>query len=278
MAVTVAVASHSLGSGFSGTMYAEVRKQVRPGQAIHECAIVMRDDPAFVRTRLLKLLEAEPRPIALIGICLRPDPETVAAFREAGVPVVLVDEAAEGASTVATDNRAGGRIAAEHLLGAGRQALAVVAGKLDVNGGYNAVQRVKGVQEVLERRGLRFAREESVEVVDYSRREGEAALAALLRPGRAVDAVFCADGDICATGILASARERRLRVPDQLAVLGFDDNPLASLSNPPLSTIRQPLGEISAAAWRLATERTQEILARPERALLEPELVQRKTS
>lgn len=277
MDATVAVAAHSLGTGFSGTMYGHVRRQLQPGQTIRECAIVMRDDPEFLRSRLLRLLEP-PRPVALVCICIRPEPETIAAFRAAGIPVVLIDEAAEGASTVASDNRAGGRLAAEHLVGAGRRAISVVAGKLDVNGGYNAKERVGGLREVLAQRGQPFAIEDVVQVVDYSRKEGEAALATLLRDGRSVDAVFCAAGDLCATGILATARERKLKVPDRLAVLGYDDNPLASLSHPPLSTIRQPLEELAARAWQLATGSTEEILARPQRVLLTPTLVQRAST
>jgi DNA-binding LacI/PurR family transcriptional regulator len=278
MSLHVAVASHSLGSGFSGHMYSQLRKHLRPGQSIVECGIVMRDDRAFQRDRLRRLLAGAPRPAALIGVCIRPEAELVAEFRDAGIPVVLIDEAVEGASTVACDNAAGGYLGAKHLLDSGRSSIGVITGQLAVNGGYNAVQRIRGMEKALAERGLTFAREEIVQVIDYSRREGAAALSELLARRSRLDAVFCAAGDVCATGVLACARERKLAVPEALAVLGFDDNPLAAISNPPLSTVRQPLAEISGAAWRLATEEADEILARPQQILLEPVLVERAST
>lgn len=275
MDVTIAVASHSLGSGFAGAMYSRLRKHVRPGQRVAECGIVMRKDREFLRSRLLRLLEGAPKPIALVGICLQPDPETLADYRAAGVPVVLIDEQAEGASTVASDNHAGGVLAAEHLLAKGRRSIGLVVGELQTNGSYNAVQRLQGFEKVLAERGLPFSRDDLVEVVDYSRKDGVAAMAELVRRKRRLDALFCAAGDVCATGVLAHARELRIDVPGELAVLGYDDNPLASMSHPPLSTLQQPLEEIAGQAWRLATERTAEILVKPERVLLKPALVQR---
>jgi LacI family transcriptional regulator len=238
----------------------------------------LREDPEFMRSRLIRLLETEPQPIALICICLRPDAETVEQFQAVGAPVILIDEEAKSCSTVSLDNFAGGQLAAQHLLEKGRQSIAVVAGQLSTNGSYNAIQRVKGVQRAFAQRGLALSMEDVVQVADYSRQDGVAALAKLLGHGRSLDAVFCAAGDMCATGLLAAARERHIRVPDQLAILGYDDNPLASISNPPLSTIRQPLEEIAARAWRLSSENPAELLARPQRVLLKPTVVQRSTT
>jgi DNA-binding LacI/PurR family transcriptional regulator len=278
MDLHVAVVSHSLLAGFSGLMFSLLRKHLRPGVEIDEFAIVRRDDGDLLRTRMLHLLDARPKPVALIGICLQPDPGTVGEFRTAGIPMVLIDEEADGASTVCSDSFAGGYLAAQHLLDTGRKAIAVVAGQLHGNGSYNAVQRVKGVQKALAERGLPFSTEEVVQVADYSRKDGVAAMSTLLARGRKPDAVFSAAGDICATGLLATARERHLNVPAEMAILGFDDNPLASITDPPLSTMRQPLEEIAGCAWQLATEKHAEILTRPQRILLKPELVRRKTT
>ena len=115
-------------------------------------------------------------------------------------------------------------------------------------------------------------------MVDYSRKDGVTALGALLGRKRRYDAIFCAAGDVSATGILAAARERGLRIPEDLAVLGYDDHELARMSHPPLSTFRQPLDEIAARTWRLATEETAEILAKPKKVLLKPVLVRRDST
>jgi LacI family transcriptional regulator len=278
MDARIAVASVSLGSGFPGLMFASVRKQLRPGQTIVECATVRPAETEFARTRLLGLLEGTPRPIAFIGICIRPDDETLAAYRAARMPVVLIDEEAPEASTVASDNLAGGYLAGQHLVAKGRRSIAVVSGRARVEGGYNAAQRVKGLEKALDEAGLSLARECLVEVVDYSRKDGVAAMEALLTSGRRIDAVFCAAGDACATGVLAAARERRVRIPEDVAVVGYDDNPLAGIADPPLTTVRQPIELIAREAHRLATEETAAIFARPKRVLFEPRLVTRSST
>jgi DNA-binding LacI/PurR family transcriptional regulator len=278
MDARIAVASPNLGTGFTGLMYSHLRKHLRPGQSVIECEIVLRDDPEYQRYHLLRLLEENPRPMVLVGICVQPDLETIAAFRAAGLPVVLVDEEQEGASTISSDNFVGGYLAGQHLAKAGRRSLAVVSGRMHINGGYNALQRVRGFGKALAEQGVRFQEREVIEVADYSRKDGLRALGEILQARRDVDGVFCAAGDLCATGILATAREKRLDVPGRLAVVGYDDHKLASVSNPPLSTIRQPMEQIAAEALRLATQETREILSRPKKVLLEPMLVQRFTA
>ena len=277
VSVQIAVASVTLGSGFPGLVYSQIKKNLRAGESLVECATIM-SDVEFARPRMLALLETVPRPVALIGICIRPDPVTLAAYRAAGVPVVLVDEEAEGVSTVASDNFAGGYLAGKHLAAAGRKRIAVVSGETGVTGGYNAAQRVKGMAKALGEHGLSLAPEDRVEVVQYSRREGAAAMSRFLDAKRWPDAIFCAAGDTCATGLLAAARERRVKVPEEVAVVGYDDSPLAGISDPPLTTVRQPLDRIAREAHRLATEEAATILAKPKAVLFEPTLVVRASA
>jgi DNA-binding LacI/PurR family transcriptional regulator len=276
MEARIAVASATFAVGFAGQVYSHLKKNLRPGQTIVECTVPPLGGPEFIRARLMAPLESEPKPVALIGICFRPDPGSMEAFRAVGAPVVLIDEEAEGASTVGFDSFVGGYIAGQHLARAGRKSIAVVSGAMQVNGGYNAVQRVKGFAKAMSEAGLPFRMEDVVEVVDYTRRDGVNALARILDERRKVDAVFSAAGDATATGILATARERRLKVPEQLAVLGYDDSPMAAISDPPLSTIRQSADTVAVEALKLAT--TAEALTRPTRLLLEPKLVLRQSA
>jgi DNA-binding LacI/PurR family transcriptional regulator len=259
-------------------MAAQIKKQLAPGETLVECAISVPDRPDFARARLLGLLELDPKPIALVGICIRPDAATLAAFRSAGIPVVLVDEEADGASTVASDNVEGGYLAGKHLAGLGRRSIALVSGKLHIDGGYNAVQRAKGFQKAMLDHGLPFSMREVIEAPDYSRKDGMAAMTALLSGLQKIDAIFCAAGDACATGMLAVARERRVKIPEEIAIIGYDDSPLAAIADPPLSTIRQSMDRIAHEAHRLATQATAEILARPKTVLVEPKLVLRQSA
>ena len=278
MNVKIGVASLSLGTGFPGVMYGLMKKHLRPGHGFTECSMVLEKTPEHVRSRLLALLETSPRPKAVVGICLRPDPATLAAYRAAGVPLVLIDEEVEGATTVASDNFAGGLLAARHLALAGRRSIAVVSGMMHLDGGYNATERVKGFRKGLAESGLTLPPELVIEVMNYSRKDGMDAMAKLLDEHRKLEAVFCAAGDVCATGMLSTARARGVLVPQQLALLGYDDNPLAATSEPPLSTLRQPLEQIASEVYHLATVETAAILQRPRKVLFDPTLITRSST
>jgi len=275
MNAQIAVAASSFHFGFPALVYAHFKRFVRPDEAVVEWTTLRQDDPALARQRLLAALAAGPRPTAVVGICIHPDEAALAAFESAGIPVVLVDEEAEGASTVAADNFAGGYIAGVHLARAGRRAVAVVCGDRRVSGGYNAIQRVSGFAEAMAEHQVPFAPSEVLEVREYTSEDGMSAMSRILAEGREVDAVFCAAGDACAAGLLAVARERGVRVPEQLAVVGYDDNPVAAGSDPPLTTVRQPVERIAREAHRLATAAAADVLLRPRTVLFEPTLVRR---
>jgi LacI family transcriptional regulator len=276
MTVRIAVAAVNFGSTFPGLMYGRIKKLVHPDQVIVEVATQSSSSNDLARARLLSLLEGEPKPVALIGICVRPDPEAMAAFRAVNAPVVLLDEEAPGASTVACDNLMGGYIAGAHLLGLGRRRIAIVVGALHEGGDMNTSLRLRGFKKALAEKGVSPA--DVVYSSDYSRKDGVNAMTRFVAERGKVDAVFCAAGDVCATGMLAAARERGVRVPDDIAVVGFDDNALAAISDPPLTTIRQPAEPMADEAFRLATLETAEVFARPVRKIFKPELVVRRSA
>lgn len=271
------VGASSLSSGFCGQMLSQLRKLLAPGQSIVECP-TPQNGPEVARARMLAFLEREPRPVALVVVCFRPDASTIEAYRARGVPVVLVDEEAEGASSVAYDSFAGGYLAGQHLARAGRKRIAVVSGWMQTNGGYNARRRVEGFAKAMSEACLPFRLEDVIEVRDYTHRDGVNAMARLREQRRAIDAVFSAAGDATALGILAAARAQRLSVPEQLAIVGYDDSPMAAIADPPLTTIRQSLETLAEEALRVATGPAPALLDHPERRLLPPTLVQRRSA
>lgn len=270
------MAAVNFGATFPGLMSARIRRHLRPDQSVVECITRSTAAVDVARARLTRLLEGEPKPVAFIGVSVRPDPRSLAAFRAARVPVVLIDEEAEGATTVACDNVLGGYLAGAHLAEQGRRRIAIVVGKLNAEGDMNSALRLEGFEKALAEHGL--APVEVIYSIDYSRKDGVNAMTRLLASRRGVDAVFSAAGDICATGMLAVARERGVRVPEDVAVVGFDDLEVAAASEPPLTTIRQPGDAMADEAFRLATEEPGEILARPRRVILKPELVVRQSA
>jgi LacI family transcriptional regulator len=268
----IVLAAPTFGSAIQIAMLENLKKLVGTGE------IAMRsvtDDPDTQRDRLKQAL-IQTKPTALIAMDIRLDSETVAEYYASNVPIVLFDEEAVGVSTIMTDNITGGRIAGEYLISKGRKKIAIVTGRIYVKGGFNAEQRFKGFDQALRAKGLSIPQGCAIEVPHYSREDGLAVMPKLIELG--VDAIFCAAGDNCALGLLTIANDRGVKIPDKIAVVGFDDLLIARLSTPTLTTIRQPLAEMAAMAHKMAVINRNEILQKPQRVLFKPELVVRQSA
>lgn len=170
-------------------------------------------------------------------------------LQQAQMPVVACGKPLGQAATpayVAADDRDGARQLVQHLVGSGRRRIATVTGPLDTPGG---VERLTGYREVLEEAGLPYDPALVVEG-DYSRPGGEAATARLLEQAPDLDAVFVAS-DLMADGALATLAGAGRRVPEDVAVGGFDDSAIAASTRPALTTVRQPWDRISSEMVRL---------------------------
>ncbi|MFI0961502.1 LacI family DNA-binding transcriptional regulator [Streptomyces sp. NPDC021080] len=195
-------------------------------------------------------------------------------LREAGVPLVACGKPiglGSKVSYVAADDRDGARDMVTHLLSLGRRRIGTVTGPLDTPGG---VERLAGYREVLAEAGVE-ADERLIASGDYSRASGEAGAERLLDRAPDVDAVFVAS-DLMAQGVLAALRKAGRRVPEDVAVGGFDDSPAATAAAPALTTIRQP--------WdRISSEMVRVLLAQiggedPAAVILPTELVRREST
>ena len=171
------------------------------------------------------------------------------ALERASVPAVLAGRPAGPlpASYVDADNRGGAGKAVEHLVRRGRRRIATITGPLDMGVGLD---RLEGYREGLAAAGL-AADEDLVEPGDFTEEGGAAAMARLLaRPGPPVDAVFAAS-DLMAAGALRALRAAGRRVPEDVAVVGFEDSAVARYAQPPLTTVRQPIEEMGRQAARM---------------------------
>jgi DNA-binding LacI/PurR family transcriptional regulator len=168
----------------------------------------------------------------------------VPAVHTADVPMVLCGRPMTpcGVPYVDADNIGGARTAVNHLLAGGRSRPATIAGPRDMAAG---VDRLRGFVESVVAAG----REPAVAYGDFSVASGEHAMTRLLERRPALDAVFAAS-DLMAAGALRALRRAGRRVPDDVAVIGFDDDPVAQHTQPPLSTIRQPVEEQGATLAR----------------------------
>ncbi|WP_018565279.1 LacI family DNA-binding transcriptional regulator [Streptomyces sp. PsTaAH-124] len=206
-------------------------------------------------------------------VSTHPDDPLPALLAEAGLPAVLFARPARpvALSHVDLDHRHGGRLAAQHLLARGCRRPATVAGPLDVPASR---ERLAGFRETLARAG-----HPRVPVVEggFTLDSGFAATARLLDRHPGTDGVFAAN-DLMAQGACRLLAGRGVRVPQDIAVIGFDDSAIALSCVPPLTTVRQPVERMAAEMARLLDERVRGERAEPVSVVLAPELVVRESA
>ncbi|MFD7692663.1 LacI family DNA-binding transcriptional regulator [Streptomyces sp. NPDC059374] len=207
-------------------------------------------------------------------VSVHSDDPLPAMLEEMGLPTVLAGrrDADEALSYVHADNTGGAIQAVRHLLGSGRKRVAAIAGPLDMDVGRS---RLEGWRAAHEEAGVP-ARQDLVEVGDFSWESGSRAMRSLLERAPDLDAVFAAS-DLMAIGALEELRRQRRKVPDDVAVVGFEDSPHARWTNPPLTTVRQPVEELGSAMVRILSEITEPGAAR-QQLMLPTELVVRESS
>lgn len=159
---------------------------------------------------------------------------------ESGMPAVLAGRPLRATSLpyVDVDNVTGARCAVEHLLSRGRTRIATIAGPQDMAAG---IDRLQGYRHALAAAGA--GSEEMVATGDFSAASGERALDELLDRYPRIDAVFAAS-DLMATGAVQALERRGRVVPDDVAIVGFDDSVVASTTRPALTSVHQPVGEL----------------------------------
>ncbi|MFJ9543376.1 LacI family DNA-binding transcriptional regulator [Streptomyces sp. NPDC101225] len=168
-------------------------------------------------------------------------------------------------------HRDGARLAAEHLLARGCRQPATVCGPLDVPASQ---ERLAGFRDTLARHGHP---EVPVAEGGFTLDSGIAAMAELLERRPGTDGVFAAN-DLMAQGACQVLRERGRRVPEDVAVVGFDDSSIAVTCRPRLTTVRQPVEEMAAEMARLLDEHIRGVRTDPASVVFEPELVVRESA
>jgi DNA-binding LacI/PurR family transcriptional regulator len=196
-------------------------------------------------------------------------------LEESGLPTVLGGRPTGFTPTnyVDVDNRTGARLAVDHLVARGRRRIATIAGTQDILAG---VARLEGYREGLREAGL-DTDDDLVAYGHFSEGDAVSAMDELLSRRPDIDAVFTAS-DPMAFGAMRAIRNAGRRIPDDVAVVGFDGSPLAQSTDPPLSTVHQPVEAMGRQMARLLLARiSDEPVAEPA-VILAPDLVVRGSS
>ncbi len=185
-------------------------------------------------------------------------------------PVVTIGRHQIPCSSVQLDNLQGAVDATSHLIGMGRRRIAFIGGPCSSS---SAVDRLEGFRRAMEQHGLPVEKRLVIES-DYSLEGGAQAMARLLEAGDPPEALFAAN-DPMAIGAMRRARDHGLRVPQDLAIVGFNDVPIAAFVDPPLTTIHLPLNRIGGIAAELLLRQLQDPTAQPTTIQIKGELVVR---
>jgi len=236
------------------------------------------DDQQAKETHYLELLEEH----RVQGILITPvsaDDERLALLQQRGTPVVLVDSRspARGQCSVSVDDVLGGELAVAHLIRDGHSRIAFVGGPLSIR---QVADRREGAVRALERAGLSADDLHLIVTPALNVAAGQRAGATLaeLPAAQRPTAVVCAN-DLLALGVLQEMTAQRIRVPEDISLIGYDDIDTAAAAAVPISSVRQPrqlLGR--TAAQLLLDEALGEGAHQHRQVVFEPELVVRRSS
>jgi DNA-binding LacI/PurR family transcriptional regulator len=196
---------------------------------------------------------------------------------ERGLPTVVGGRPAGGrprpVSFVDVDNIGGGQIAVAHLIGTGRREIGAIAGPQDMSVG---VDRLAGYRKALVEAGLPVS-EDLIAYGDFSEDSGAAAMRRILDAHPDVDAVFAAS-DLMAFGAMRALKERGRRIPSDVAIVGFEDSMIARQTDPPLTTVYQPVEEMGREMALLLVDRIRGEASSSSSVVLDTHLVRRASA
>jgi LacI family transcriptional regulator len=232
-------------------------------------------DPTHER-RQLRLLE-EQRVAGIIATRVSQDNSRVySQMRKRGMPVVLLDRhsASRGQCSVSVDDVAGGRLAGEHLCGLGHRRLALVNGPRDWT---QCADRRTGFLAAAEDAGAELLPGADIELEQMTMPSGEAAVRSLLAGKERPTAIFCTN-DLLALGVEHALIGAGFRIPEDFAIVGYDDVALATMAFVPLTSVAQPAYELGRRAAQQLMSEADDKAHKHEQVVFEPELVVRAST
>lgn len=264
-----APADHVFGDPFFGRVVSGVVDFLR-GHRMHPLLMLADTDEA--RADVIAHLRQGGADGALL-VSTHADDDLPARCVRANLPAVLFARPTRALpiSYVDLDHRGGARLAARQLVERGCESLGTVSGPLDVPASQD---RLAGFRDELRRLGHGRAPNEAG---NFTHESGEAAMARLLAANPGLDGVFVAN-DLMANGALGVLHRAGRRVPEDVALVGFDDSSPARSCRPTLTTVRQPVEQMGAEMARLLLAHIEDPARAPTPMIFEPTIVVRESA
>ncbi len=249
--------------------YTEIARGIEDRLAVDDHTLILcsSDEDPRREARFLRLLAEQ----GVRGVLVTPmstTKERLADLRRLGIPAVLMDSSSREHPAVGVDHVSGGRQAISHLLEQGHRRIVYLAGPTELQ---QTRHRLKGAIETIQAAGLDPV--EVLEVINLpvlTADEGQRGMIEALAKGPTPTAAFCMN-DIVALGALRELRQRGMKIPADMAIVGYDDLYFAGELMTPLTSVRQPMHQLGWAAADL-------LLTETPHSLFEPELIVRASS
>lgn len=195
-------------------------------------------------------------------------------LEQMGFPYVIVDSSISGVETncVGVDNFGGALKAMEYLIGLGHRKIGFITGP---PAQHHSMERIRGYKEALKRNNIEYD-EKIVFPGDFHKKSGQEGMRHLLNLSSPPSAVFMAN-DNMALAAMKIVKENRLRIPEDISIVGFDDIEAASQLDPPLTSVRQPLYKMGEEAAQLLFSLLNNQKNDPRKILLDTQLVIRES-
>ncbi len=204
----------------------------------------------------------------------RSDRSRYTRLTDRGLPIVLLNGFRSDISApyISNDDVASLEMTVAHLASLGHRRIGLAVGQERF---VTSIRRTEGFRRAMAEHAPEIDAEELVVNTMFTIEGGQAASTLLLDRGCTA---ICAGSDIMALGVIRGARQRGLRVPEDVSVVGFDDSPLTAYLDPPLTTIRQPVREMGLAAVSSLLDEIAGVKAPRTELLYRPELVVRRST
>jgi DNA-binding LacI/PurR family transcriptional regulator len=256
--------------------YAEIARGVEDAAYAAEYALLLCNSDENPEKELFYL--GVMRDESVDGIVLPPFDEADAAVVDTintGIPIVCVDRslAKEKTDLVEVDNYRGAHEAVSHLIARGHKNIGLIEGRAQVS---TSRERRRGYLDALAEHGL-TAKKEFMRSGDFKQESGRVLTNELLSLRTPPTALFVCN-NLMTVGALAAIHQRNLRIPQDVAIVGFDDLPWAEALDPPPTVVRQPAYNVGRQAMELLLKRIMEPERPPVTLRLLPELVIRRSS
>lgn len=282
---TIAVISPSFSSAFDGEVMKGIEKVFANPGFKYDLVQYPTMGQMDVKIRIFDSIIFGKRADAIICLSQKPPSDIIDICMSLKIPVVLIDEKADGCYSLSCDNYKGAYKATDYLIKKGKKKIVLINGdSMFFSGGsvdeeaLSEIERKKGYMDALRAGGLPVEMDLMKISKQYYFEDGQEIMRSLANSGIKYDSIFCAAGDMVAFGAMTAARKMGIRIPEDIAIIGYDDIEISAISIPPLTTIKQPIAAMGEQAVKIAVAAMENRPISNSAVVFEPELIVRETT